>query len=1108
MTSTIDNLGKINDIQLQINSVYGDKYLPTNEKIKRLYLLLELLFEIATNGKQIHFTTFFSRIAFLSKQFKWPANALSCVHILRKINETHQLDKKDEAVYLDKLYEILGRIQQLLEGEEVISPIEIPNTLRDYIANYDYQKSGFVNFIDGLAIDIDRKTKTIRYLVNSVDEDEKLVRYDVAGKNDLFTNVIQAIEGIVPFPFALNLVDVDIADDGSMIPNAFVLFPDYLLDVTTIASTHGEDSANSWLYLLTKFREKINSPAIMIGNTANIFLDLLIKNPDLEFEELKQAIFNLDPLSWSVFDDDTVKNALIDLQMHFTNIKKAIKNDFSAVGLDNGKMYLEPTFYCREYGIQGRLDLFHINDKRTKADIIELKSGKIFKPNAYGINQAHYAQTLLYELLIKSAFKNKLQSTNYILYSTLAESSLKLAPSGRSMYQELIKVRNEIVLIEHALAHQKGIIRKVFNYLKVDNFLKLKGFNKEHLSQFESIYLTLDDTEKRYFEHFTGFIAREHLLAKTGEHSISKSNGLSALWLETTDEKADRFAILNHLKIVKNDSNEQLPTIKLVRTKFSAELSNFRIGDIAVLYPHQHNSKEVLHHEIFKCSILEMTDDHILIRMRHPQLNHHLFKTTSFWNLEEDVLDSSFRHMYRNLFEFVSAPKETRQLLLGRAEPRYTAQDTSIEIEGNATNEQKAIIRKIYQTKDYLLLWGPPGTGKTSIIIRNAAKILYNNSKEVVLYLAYTNKAVDEICTALYEAGLGDEFIRIGSQHSINEAYKVNLLDVVIGKCTTRSSIINKLKGTRIYVATVVSLSGKPELFELLQIDTAIVDEASQILEPSIIGILARFKRFVLIGDHKQLPAVVVQNESYTRLTDIELNDVGISDMRMSLFERLMHQVQHHGWHHCVDILQYQGRMHKDIMNFVSHEFYEGNLKVLSTIKRLGQSLSFKHGNSLQEALASNRMSYIDTEVGRGSNWKINETEADIVIGLINEYVAIYNLNEWDLTPDSIGVITPYRAQIALIKSKLASTLPITVDTVERYQGGARDIIIFSTCTNRASQLERLVSLSVEGIDRKLNVAITRSKEQFILIGNKEILSSNPIYEKLINRCSVIEVNT
>jgi DNA replication ATP-dependent helicase Dna2 len=69
---------------------------------------------------------------------------------------------------------------------------------------------------------------------------------------------------------------------------------------------------------------------------------------------------------------------------------------------------------------------------------------------------------------------------------------------------------------------------------------------------------------------------------------------------------------------------------------------------------------------------------------------------------------------------------------------------------------------------------------------------------------------------------------------------------------------------------------------------------------------------------------------------------------------------------------------------------------------------------------------------------------------------------------------------------------------VERYQGGARDIILISLCTNAVGQFESLVSLSEEGVDRKLNVALTRAREHLVILGNRELLRQHPIYEALV----------
>ena len=74
-----------------------------------------------------------------------------------------------------------------------------------------------------------------------------------------------------------------------------------------------------------------------------------------------------------------------------------------------------------------------------------------------------------------------------------------------------------------------------------------------------------------------------------------------------------------------------------------------------------------------------------------------------------------------------------------------------------------------------------------------------------------------------------------------------------------------------------------------------------------------------------------------------------------------------------------------------------------------------------------------------------------------------------------------------------------SVDTVERYQGSAREVIVLSLCLNHIEQLDSLVSLSTDGmVDRKLNVALTRARKHLVIIGNEALLSQSDIYNSLI----------
>ena len=104
--------------------------------------------------------------------------------------------------------------------------------------------------------------------------------------------------------------------------------------------------------------------------------------------------------------------------------------------------------------------------------------------------------------------------------------------------------------------------------------------------------------------------------------------------------------------------------------------------------------------------------------------------------------------------------------------------------------------------------------------------------------LSYTNRAVDEICKALSSIRPEVDFIRVGSELSCDENYRDHLIENELASCMRRTEVCERINRCRILVGTVASISGKPELFRLKHFDVAIVDEATQILEPQLLGIL------------------------------------------------------------------------------------------------------------------------------------------------------------------------------------------------------------------------------------------------------------------------------
>ena len=1099
-----------------------DESLHQREKVQRLYQLLHAIFFNVTEHEKIQFTTFFSRVAFAFQKYQVPSKRQFFIQEFRKLAQKHDNQTDTHILYQLGIKAVTDVIKIFYEEEPSVDIIKL------------LPPSNFYNI---KPIEIKGKKALVRVValrdwperecLEAVDEETSetvFVRYNLTERNENFRATIAVMRHYFTFPLTLHLLDVEVDTEGVLRPRAFVVEPDHLLDVTAIAECFRKEGAEPLLHLLKKFTPYEPTTSIMKGNIANYFLDELTANPDITFKETFPKTFRINPLVFCTYNDKEVREIFEETKGHFMHLKRVITEGLPKEGILRENCYLEPSFYAAKYGLQGRLDLFYQEPNTTKSAIVELKSGKPFKPNVYGISNNHFTQTLLYDLLIDAAFEGKLDPTCYILYSVLEKDNLKFAPSVKTQQYEALNVRNQILALEQALiklSKNKEEKSNIFNRL-ITNLLKVAtGFEKRDIDLFDKTYNTLDDTEKSYFEAFSSFIAREHQLAKVGVEGVENLNGVASLWLNSLSEKEENYNIFSFLKIKENTSYSEDALIVFEKTAKTNPLANFRVGDIVVLYPSIENTEgAVLRNQIFKCTLVDIQKETLTVRLRSRQLNQQIFQSSEFWHVEHDLLDSGFVGMYRGLFEFARAPKVKRDLLLTINPPERV--DDAIRNTQYApthfaemTEEQNRIFNKIITSKDYFLLWGPPGTGKTSVMLKYLVGHFLNNTDENILLLAYTNRAVDEICEAIESLGehVKNDYVRIGSRYSTATRYHEQLLDFKISNVSNRKELTGIIQKHRVYVATVASMSGKQELLSLKKFNRVIIDEASQILEPMLVGLLTQFDHFTLIGDHKQLPAVVTQPKDESATDHENLHKIGLYNCRNSFFERLYKRCNTEGWSWAFDVLSHQGRMHQDIMAFPSSFFYEKKLQILPTGMNdfQLQEIDFQvdtNNDFLTDMILRKRVIFLNTEkdVGNGLN-KTNSHEADLIVTLVKTFGLIYEENNRKMHPLSIGVITPYRAQIAQIQAKLqAENVPtegITIDTVERYQGGARDIILLSLCTNDVSQLSSLVSLSEEGVDRKLNVALTRARKHLVVVGNAEILRGSEIYRWFVDAYQV-----
>ncbi|MCB0632291.1 MAG: PD-(D/E)XK nuclease family protein, partial [Lewinella sp.] len=600
-------------------------------KIEALYRLLNLLFVEATRQEKLHFTTLFARIAYTCHKYQLNRRLQYYVHQFRKRAPLADGGQTEELLLLGT--KVLGNCIEAIFDEPPAAEIAELIPAEWTVPFVAVEVKQFLPKLRVLALEDDKAGACL--LARSEVQPETVVRiaYNIADHNENFNPTIDLIHSITGFPVLLNLIDVEVGADGIYRPRAFVVEPDFLVEVTSVSECFQPQGADPWGYLLKKFLPFEATSALMIGHIANYFLDELMTDPEATFQDLAPKTFQLNPLTFCLFTDRQIREIMQKSQKHFVHLKRMVAQDFASENILREDCYLEPSFYSETYGLQGRLDLlYRPAGQDDQAAIVELKSGKPFMPNVYGLSASHFTQTLLYDLLVHSAFGSKTKVANYILYSGQDDRQLRFAPTIRSQQYEAMQLRNQLVALERLLAQlgegEDDLIeqgQRLFGRLSPARFPELRGFARSHLAQFEAVYNRLDDLEKRYFIAFAGFVAREQALAKTGASDQETLNGLAALWLNTPEEKIENFNLIEFLELAENHSGEEEPILIFRRTERTHPLANFRSGDIAVLYPQQEGQIGVLAGQIFKCSIIELDQERIVIRLRSRQFNDRIF---------------------------------------------------------------------------------------------------------------------------------------------------------------------------------------------------------------------------------------------------------------------------------------------------------------------------------------------------------------------------------------------------------------------------------------------------------------------------------------------------
>lgn len=1069
-------------------------------KLRKVSALNRKLFADLTGGAPVSLTTTYARIIFACEMSGAPE------------------ELKKDLVALNRM--VFDEVIDFEKAVEFASATFLRAVEHFYTAAAPAEFAALVNLDRGAAIPVKKRAPQERLdaalslvVKSKVPIIGTAAPREIVCESDEFGEITITISHPALFQFynycwpsaTFNAFNLKVEADGSFVADYYsllVLEPDILVDVTDVAECFQTNSYEPFVYFIKQFTPRISTEKMLIGNLVNHFFDELIMTEKATFDEEYERALKLHPLqTLAIF----ARNPNCE-----TEIKKEVKWHYALIAnaLEKLKEYfkfdsacLEPSFIVPLYGLTGRLDaMFESAEFPDQKNIIELKSGTAPNPDYQfrvgsqtpiktGVWKNHFAQITLYNLLLDGSFKNR-TGVSMALYSKGAPP-LRDVPDAQIMKLQTMEVRNFIVAAEKSLGAGRT---RLFQNIRRDKLReKLPPYNMPDLINFENGYRRLSDLERDYFHFFAKRLYRERFSQRVG--SDSDGYAYSSLWREPIESKVDSFSALDALKIDYSASDFSRNYIKLIRPE--PRITSLRRGDIVALY-HEgfEDGAGRFEQQILRGSIKHIDSESVLVSLRNKYLPSSYFFIDRKWRLEPDMIDGGDRRLVGSMFSFLTGKSPMKEYLLGQKEPRLDESfDPAYDMELDAG--QNELLNRAIACQPYFLLQGPPGTGKTSLMLKNLVRRYSEDPEEIILVAAFTNRAVDEICEKLDLIPSKPKYLRLGSKECTDA--RERLLPELAEKLSL-TEIRTEIYTSKIIVSTVSSLLANPEIFVLKKFTTAIIDEASQVLEPQLLPILSQARKFILIGDEKQLPAVVSQDltENGEALSPT-LSTIGVTSFACSLFERLLRNAKRRGWNSCYGMLSKQARMHVDIQEISNKFFYGSSLEPMREWQReLDATFNGSEG-TLDGELSRSRIVFYSVPQERAS--KVNRAQARLVADIAS--LLARKLGH-EFNDRSLGIIAPYRAQCSEIIKALPEDLrgKALVDTVERFQGSERDTIIISLSVNHERMLSKLCApVEIDGslVDRKLNVAITRARKRLIVLGCEETLSKSPVYGNLIN---------